>query len=149
MSGQKRMLLLLCDHQLTSVALMYVPFLPPSALAGPESSCPPARPASSSAIMIANEQWDRVFESVADKHPDTDCGVFFCGPAGLGDTLKGMCGKYTSPMGCRFYFGKEVSWKSRWKLWFELTCRIFEMSRLIGGRACEQHTSGGLVLLVH
>jgi hypothetical protein len=54
-------------------------------------------------------QWDRVFESVADKHPDTDCGVFFCGPAGLGDTLKGMCGKYTSPMGCRFYFGKEVS----------------------------------------
>lgn len=57
----------------------------------------------------AEIQWDRVFESVADKHPDTDCGVFFCGPAGLGDTLKGMCGKYTSPMGCRFYFGKEVS----------------------------------------
>jgi hypothetical protein len=57
----------------------------------------------------ANVQWDRVFESVADKHPDTDCGVFFCGPSGLGETLKGMCGKYTSPMGCRFYFGKEVS----------------------------------------
>jgi hypothetical protein len=56
----------------------------------------------------ADDQWDRVFESVADKHPDTDCGVFFCGPAGLGDTLKSMCGKYTSPMGCRFYFGKEV-----------------------------------------
>ena len=56
----------------------------------------------------ADRQWDRVFESVADKHPDTDCGVFFCGPAGLGDTLKDMCGKYTSPMGCRFYFGKEV-----------------------------------------
>lgn len=51
-----------------------------------------------------------MFESVADKHPDTDCGVFFCGPAGLGDTSKKMCGKYTSPMGCRFYFGKEVCW---------------------------------------
>ena len=57
---------------------------------------------------LSDDQWDRVFESVADKHPDTDCGVFFCGPAGLGDTLKDMCGKYTSPMGCRFYFGKEV-----------------------------------------
>jgi hypothetical protein len=54
-------------------------------------------------------QWDRVFESIADKHPDTDCGVFFCGPTGLGETLKGMSNKYTSPMGCRFFFGKEVS----------------------------------------
>ena len=109
MSGQKRMLLLLCDHQLISVALMYVPFLPPLTLPGSKPSYPSTPHDSPLAIMIANDQWDRIFESVADKHPDTDCGVFFCGPAGLGDTLKGMCGKYTSPMGCRFYFGKEVS----------------------------------------
>ncbi|GFZ49171.1 hypothetical protein JCM24511_06921 [Saitozyma sp. JCM 24511] len=51
--------------------------------------------------------WDRVFESIADKHPDTDCGVFFCGPAGLSRTLHQMSNKYTSPMGCRFFFGKE------------------------------------------
>ncbi|WWC67708.1 uncharacterized protein I206_101620 [Kwoniella pini CBS 10737] len=51
--------------------------------------------------------WDKVFESIANKHPDTDCGVFFCGPAGLSGTLHQMSNKYTSPMGCRFFFGKE------------------------------------------
>lgn len=53
-------------------------------------------------------QWDRVFESIASKHPDTDCGVFFCGPPALSRTLHQMSNKYTSPMGCRFFFGKEV-----------------------------------------
>lgn len=57
-------------------------------------------------------QWDRVFESIADKHPDTNCGVFFCGPAVLATELQRMSNKYTSPMGCRFFFGKEVSWLS-------------------------------------
>ncbi|ORX34383.1 ferric reductase NAD binding domain-domain-containing protein [Kockovaella imperatae] len=51
--------------------------------------------------------WDRVFESIANKHPDTDCGVFFCGPPMLSKTLHQMSNKYTSPMGCRFIFGKE------------------------------------------
>ncbi|WWD07921.1 hypothetical protein V865_006028 [Kwoniella europaea PYCC6329] len=51
--------------------------------------------------------WDKVFESIANKHPDTDCGVFFCGPAVLSRTLHQMSNKYTSPMGCRFFFGKE------------------------------------------
>ncbi|WVW78713.1 hypothetical protein I302_100673 [Kwoniella bestiolae CBS 10118] len=51
--------------------------------------------------------WDKVFESIADKHPDTDCGVFFCGPPVLSRTLHQMSNKYTSPMGCRFFFGKE------------------------------------------
>lgn len=60
-------------------------------------------------VLNLTPQWDRVFEFIADKHPDTDCGVFFCGPAALGETLKGMSNKYTSPMGCRFFFGKEVS----------------------------------------
>ncbi|EIW68732.1 hypothetical protein TREMEDRAFT_32037 [Tremella mesenterica DSM 1558] len=53
--------------------------------------------------------WDRVFESIANKHPDSDCGVFFCGPSVLSRTLHQMSNKYTSPMGCRFFFGKEVS----------------------------------------
>jgi NADPH oxidase 2 len=30
--------------------------------------------------------WDRVFPSIADKHPDTDVGVFFCGPPVLSKT---------------------------------------------------------------
>jgi NADPH oxidase len=30
--------------------------------------------------------WDRVFPSIADRHPDTDVGVFFCGPAVLSKT---------------------------------------------------------------
>jgi NADPH oxidase 2 len=30
--------------------------------------------------------WDRVFASVADRHPDTDVGVFFCGPPMLSRT---------------------------------------------------------------
>ncbi|OCF37561.1 hypothetical protein I316_00687 [Kwoniella heveanensis BCC8398] len=51
--------------------------------------------------------WDRVFESIANKHPDTDCGVFFCGPPVLSRTLHQMSNKYTSPLGCRFFFGKE------------------------------------------
>lgn len=54
------------------------------------------------------KQWDKVFESIANRHPDTDCGVFFCGPPVLGKTLHQMSNKYTSPAGCRFFFGKEV-----------------------------------------
>ncbi|ORY26889.1 NADPH oxidase [Naematelia encephala] len=51
--------------------------------------------------------WDRVFDSIANKHPETDCGVFFCGPPVLSRQLHQMSNKYTSPMGCRFFFGKE------------------------------------------
>ncbi|KAI9635465.1 ferric reductase NAD binding domain-containing protein [Dioszegia hungarica] len=53
--------------------------------------------------------WDKVFQSIADKHADTDCGVFFCGPPVLSKTLHQMSNKYTTPKGCRFFFGKEVS----------------------------------------
>lgn len=51
--------------------------------------------------------WDRVFPSIADKHPDTDVGVFFCGPAVLGSQLHVMSNKYTNPKGTKFFFGKE------------------------------------------
>ncbi|EIN14526.1 NADPH oxidase B [Punctularia strigosozonata HHB-11173 SS5] len=51
--------------------------------------------------------WDRVFGSIADKHPETDVGVFFCGPAALSRVLHKMSNKYSNPKGTRFFFGKE------------------------------------------
>ncbi|KAI0034788.1 NADPH oxidase [Vararia minispora EC-137] len=51
--------------------------------------------------------WDRVFSSIAEKHPETDVGVFFCGPAVLSRQLHKMSNKYSAPRGTRFYFGKE------------------------------------------
>ncbi|EIW79665.1 NADPH oxidase B [Coniophora puteana RWD-64-598 SS2] len=51
--------------------------------------------------------WDRVFGSMVDKHPDTDIGVFFCGPPALSKQLHIMSNKYSTPEGTRFFFGKE------------------------------------------
>ncbi|KAG8879674.1 hypothetical protein FRB97_001524 [Tulasnella sp. 331] len=51
--------------------------------------------------------WDRVFTGIAEKHVDTDVGVFFCGPPVLSKQLKEMSNKYTSPKGTKFHFGKE------------------------------------------
>lgn len=51
--------------------------------------------------------WDRVFGSIAEKHPETDVGVFFCGPAVLSRTLHQMSNKHSQPKGTRFFFGKE------------------------------------------
>jgi len=51
--------------------------------------------------------WDRVFGSLTEKHPDSDIGVFFCGPKVLSNTLHTMSNKYSSPKGTRFFFGKE------------------------------------------
>lgn len=51
--------------------------------------------------------WDRVFSSIADKHPETDVGVFFCGPAILSKTLHQMSNKWSDPNSTRFFFGKE------------------------------------------
>lgn len=50
--------------------------------------------------------WDRVFPSIADKHPETDVGVFFCGPPVLSCQLHQMSNKYSTPGGTRFFFGK-------------------------------------------
>ncbi|KXN89716.1 Superoxide-generating NADPH oxidase heavy chain subunit A [Leucoagaricus sp. SymC.cos] len=50
--------------------------------------------------------WDRVFSSIAEKHPETDVGVFFCGPAVLSRTLHQMSNKWSDPKGTRFFFGK-------------------------------------------
>ncbi|TBU41089.1 NADPH oxidase [Dichomitus squalens] len=51
--------------------------------------------------------WDRVFSSIAEKHPETDVGVFFCGPSVLSRQLHTMSNKYSSPKGTKFFFGKE------------------------------------------
>ena len=53
--------------------------------------------------------WDRVFSSIAEKHPDTDVGVFFCGPAVLSRQLHHMSNKYSHPKGTKFFFGKGQS----------------------------------------
>jgi len=51
--------------------------------------------------------WDKVFSNIVDKHPDTDVGVFFCGPAILSKTLHTMSNKYSDPRNTRFFYGKE------------------------------------------
>lgn len=75
--------------------------------------------------------WDRVFSSIAEKHPETDVGVvslsaavlhrlsltdltayatqFFCGPAVLSRQLHVMSNKYSHPRKTRFFFGKGAS----------------------------------------
>ena len=53
--------------------------------------------------------WDRVFSSIAEKHPETDVGVFFCGPSVLSRQLHNMSNKYSSPKGTKFFFGKGKS----------------------------------------
>ncbi|KAH9846070.1 NADPH oxidase [Lenzites betulinus] len=51
--------------------------------------------------------WDRVFSSIAEKHQETDVGVFFCGPSVLSKQLHVQCNKWSSPKGTKFFFGKE------------------------------------------
>ncbi|KPV76951.1 uncharacterized protein RHOBADRAFT_42164 [Rhodotorula graminis WP1] len=53
--------------------------------------------------------WDRIFASLAEQHPATDIGTFFCGPEPLAKTLHKTCIKFTS-VGkgkTRFLFSKE------------------------------------------
>jgi len=51
--------------------------------------------------------WDRIFTSLGQKHPDSDIGVFYCGPKALAGSLQYMSTKYSDPRGARFFFGKE------------------------------------------
>ncbi|KAG9058792.1 hypothetical protein FS842_003581 [Serendipita sp. 407] len=53
--------------------------------------------------------WDRVFSGLTDKHPDTDIGVFFCGPTTLSNSLHSMSVKYSTAKGTRFFYGKGES----------------------------------------
>ncbi|OCH90477.1 NADPH oxidase [Obba rivulosa] len=51
--------------------------------------------------------WDRVFSSIAEKHPETDVGVLFCGAPAIGRALHVCSNKYSTPDGTRFHYGKE------------------------------------------
>ncbi|KAJ6461087.1 NADPH oxidase [Mycena sanguinolenta] len=51
--------------------------------------------------------WDRIYTALGQKHPDSDVGVFYCGPKQLASTLKYMCNKHSDARGARFFFGKE------------------------------------------
>ncbi|KAJ7729798.1 NADPH oxidase [Mycena metata] len=51
--------------------------------------------------------WDRIYTSLGQKHPDSEIGVFYCGPPQLAGTLRYMSNKHSDPRGARFFFGKE------------------------------------------
>ncbi|KAJ7244433.1 NADPH oxidase [Mycena haematopus] len=51
--------------------------------------------------------WDRIYTSLGQKHPESDVGVFYCGPKQLASTLKYMSNKHSDARGARFFFGKE------------------------------------------
>jgi predicted ferric reductase len=51
--------------------------------------------------------WDRVFGSIVEHHPDTDVGVMFCGPPVLSKQLHEKSNEYSNPKGTRFFYGKE------------------------------------------
>jgi NADPH oxidase len=51
--------------------------------------------------------WDKVFMSITEKHPESDVGVFFCGPAAIAKDLHIKSNKYSDPKATRFFFGKE------------------------------------------
>ncbi|KAJ7769219.1 NADPH oxidase [Mycena maculata] len=51
--------------------------------------------------------WDRIFTSLGQKHPESDVGVFYCGPNALASSLRYMSTKHSDPRGARFFFGKE------------------------------------------
>ena len=53
--------------------------------------------------------WDAVFETVAEDHPETSVGVFFCGPKVLSTTLHQACNKHSKSevSGTHFFYNKE------------------------------------------
>jgi predicted ferric reductase len=51
--------------------------------------------------------WPRVFNTLTEKHPETDIGVFFCGPGILSKELHKNCNNFSTPKGTRFFYGKE------------------------------------------
>ncbi|XP_031558751.1 cytochrome b-245 heavy chain-like isoform X2 [Actinia tenebrosa] len=53
-------------------------------------------------------EWNKIFEGVANKHPKTNVGVFFCGPAGLSHTLHKMANSHSDiTSGVKFLYNKE------------------------------------------
>jgi len=59
-------------------------------------------------MNFGRPNWDQIFKGVADSHPKTDIGVFFCGPAVLSHTLHKMSNTYSNDKtGAKFYYNKE------------------------------------------
>lgn len=54
-------------------------------------------------------KWPEIFQETAKKHPDSDVGVFFCGPRVLSKELYKNSRRFTSTVagGCRFHYNKE------------------------------------------
>nr|CCA15480.1 ferric reductase putative [Albugo laibachii Nc14] len=48
--------------------------------------------------------WDQIFQSVRDKHPGEEIGVFFCGPHALDQVLAATCNKFSSNAEGASYF---------------------------------------------
>ncbi|RMZ79481.1 hypothetical protein DV738_g3322, partial [Chaetothyriales sp. CBS 135597] len=63
----------------------------------------------SSPTNFGRPKWDMVFRAIRKIHgPSGDCGVFFCGPKGLGSQLHVKCNMYSQgAKGYRFVWGKE------------------------------------------
>ncbi|KAJ9613515.1 hypothetical protein H2200_003457 [Cladophialophora chaetospira] len=61
------------------------------------------------ATNFGRPNWDMVFRGIRKLHSPGECGVFFCGPKGLGSELHIKCNMYTDPgeKGCSFVWGKE------------------------------------------
>lgn len=53
--------------------------------------------------------WDTIFGNMGVQHPDTEIGVFFCGPKPLSSALHIACNNATSSKkgGAKFYYQKE------------------------------------------
>ncbi|XP_009708568.1 PREDICTED: NADPH oxidase 3 [Cariama cristata] len=55
--------------------------------------------------------WDNEFKQLAENHPSSSIGVFFCGPKTLSKSLQKTCDSYSSvdPRGVQFHYHKESS----------------------------------------
>ncbi|NWS57255.1 NOX3 oxidase, partial [Chunga burmeisteri] len=55
--------------------------------------------------------WDNEFKQLAENHPSSSIGVFFCGPKTLSKSLQKTCNSYSSvdPRGVQFHYHKESS----------------------------------------
>ncbi|KAJ6629341.1 NADPH oxidase [Mycena sp. CBHHK59/15] len=68
--------------------------------------------------------WDKIFTSLGQKHPQSDVGVFYCGPNALAKTLQEMSNKQSDPRSARFFFGKGMmSLFDMFGIFSDLFCR--------------------------
>ncbi|XP_065056844.1 cytochrome b-245 heavy chain-like [Rhopilema esculentum] len=59
-------------------------------------------------MNFGRPNWAQIFKGIADNHPRTDIGVFFCGPAVLSHTLHKMSNMHNDDKtGTKFYYNKE------------------------------------------